>query len=189
VDGCAFALFDTPIGRCAIVWRGGFIVGASLPEADDAALRLSILRRFPAAKEAEPPPVITAAIEAVRRLMDGAAEEFADLAIDISALPEFERRVLDETRAIPSGETRTYGEIARRIGAPGAARAVGRALGRNPVPIIIPCHRILAAAGKSGGFSAPGGASTKLRLLQLERARRGSEPQLFEHLPWQGKAG
>jgi methylated-DNA-[protein]-cysteine S-methyltransferase len=144
---------------------------------------------FPDATEAEPPPVIAAAIDTIRRLMDGAAEDFSSFAVDISTLPEFERLVLEETRAIPSGATRTYGEIARRIGAPGAARAVGRALGRNPVPIIIPCHRILAADGKSGGFSAPGGASTKLRLLQLERARRGSEPQLFEHLPWQGKAG
>jgi methylated-DNA-[protein]-cysteine S-methyltransferase len=165
------------------------IVGVSLPEADDAALRLSIARRFPDATEAEAPPVIAVAIEAIRRLMDGAAEDFASLAVDISALPDFERRVLEETRAIPPGETRTYGEVARRIGAPGAARAVGRALGRNPVPIIIPCHRILGASGKSGGFSAPGGASTKLRLLQLEGARRGSEPQLFDHLPWQGKAG
>jgi methylated-DNA-[protein]-cysteine S-methyltransferase len=189
VDGCAFSSFDTPIGRCAIVWRVGFIVGASLPEADDAALRLSIARRFPDATEAEPSPLIAAAIDAIRRLMDGATEDLANLAVDISALPEFERRVLEETRAIAPGETRTYGEVARSIGAPGAARAVGRALGRNPVPIIIPCHRILAASGKSGGFSAPGGASTKLRLLQLERARRGSEPQLFEHLPWQGKAG
>lgn len=189
MDGCGFTLFETPMGRCAIVWRGGFIIGASLPEADDAAFRLSIERRFSGSKEAEPPPVVSAAIEAVLRLMDGAAEDFSDLAVDISSLPQFERSVLEEARAIPPGETRTYGEVARRLGASGAARAVGRALGRNPVPIIIPCHRVLAAGGKSGGFSAPGGASTKLRLLQMERARRGTEPGLFEHLPWQGKAG
>ena len=187
MDGPAFALFGTPLGRCAIVWRGGLIVGSALSEASDAGLRASLARRFPGCREAEPSAAVAAAIGAILRLMEGEAEDLSLLVVDISQLPQFERSVLEETRAIPAGETRTYGEIARRIGAPGAARAVGRALGRNPVPVIIPCHRVLAADGRSGGFSAPGGASTKLRLLQLEGARRGSEPSLFERLPWQGR--
>lgn len=187
MDGQAFALFDTPLGRCGIVWRGGLIVGSALPEASDAGLRFSLARRFAECEEARAPAAVTAAIGAILRLMEGEAEDLSLLPVDISQLPDFERGVLEETRAIPAGETRTYGEIARSIGAPGAARAVGRALGRNPIPIIIPCHRVLAANGRSGGFSAPGGASTKLRLLQLEGARRGSEPSLFERLPWQEK--
>lgn len=96
---------------------------------------------------------------------------------------ELDRQVLGYTRTIPQGETRTYGEVAKAIGAPGAAQAVGAALGRNPVPIIVPCHRILAANGKSGGFSAPGGAATKLKLLEIERARRSGEAGLFDDLP------
>jgi methylated-DNA-[protein]-cysteine S-methyltransferase len=95
--------------------------------------------------------------------------------------------VLEATLSIPVGETRTYGEIAKAVGAPGASRAVGRALGANPIPIIVPCHRVLAADGRSGGFSAPGGSSTKLKMLEIEGARRGSEPQLFERLPWRAK--
>jgi len=104
--------------------------------------------------------------------------------VDIESLQPFERAVLKATRRIPLGETRTYGEIARDLGAPGAARAVGRALGANPVPIVIPCHRVLAASG-SGGFSAPGGAATKMKMLEIEGARRGdAEPALFDDLPW-----
>jgi methylated-DNA-[protein]-cysteine S-methyltransferase len=99
-------------------------------------------------------------------------------------LPAFDRSVLEETRRIPCGETRTYGEIASALGSPGAARAVGSALGRNSIPIIIPCHRVLAASGRSGGFSAAGGTSTKLRILEIEGARRGPEPELFERLRW-----
>jgi methylated-DNA-[protein]-cysteine S-methyltransferase len=110
--------------------------------------------------------------------------DFSDVAIDIGSLAEFDRAVLEATRRIPRGETRTYGEIAVSLGAPGAARAVGTALGRNPIPIIVPCHRVLAAGGASGGFSAPGGRLTKLKILEIERARRGPEPGLFDHLPW-----
>jgi methylated-DNA-[protein]-cysteine S-methyltransferase len=189
VDGCAFTLFETPLGRCAIAWRGGFIVGSALPDANDDRLRAALERRFKRVVETAPDAAVTAAIGAVLRLMEGEAEDFSHLVLDLSVVPDFERRVLVETRAIPQGETRTYGEVATRLGAPGAARAVGRALGRNPLPIIIPCHRVLAAGGRSGGFSAPGGASTKLKLLQMEGAMRGSTPSLFDRLPWQGKTG
>jgi methylated-DNA-[protein]-cysteine S-methyltransferase len=106
------------------------------------------------------------------------------IAVDLGEASDFERQVYAAASAIPPGETRTYGELAAAIGAPEAAQAVGRALGRNPCPIIVPCHRIVGADGRSGGFSAPGGASTKLRMLDIERARRGSDASLFEQLPW-----
>lgn len=184
MSDCAFTIFDTAIGRCALMWRGGLVVGAALPEASETELRASLGRRFPGSAEADAPPFIRAAVEAMVRLLSGKEEDFSGLDIETGDLPAFDRSVLEETRRIPCGETRTYGEIASALARPGAARAVGRALGRNPIPIIIPCHRVLAASGRSGGFSAPGGASTKLRILEIEGARRGAEPELFERLPW-----
>jgi methylated-DNA-[protein]-cysteine S-methyltransferase len=115
---------------------------------------------------------------------EGASDDFADVSLDLHEGAEFDRQVWMAARRIPRGETRTYGELAREVGAAGAAQAVGLALGRNPVPILVPCHRILAGAGGSGGFSASGGVKTKFRLLALEGARRPGEPQgLFGMLP------
>ncbi|HWH18352.1 MAG TPA: methylated-DNA--[protein]-cysteine S-methyltransferase [Allosphingosinicella sp.] len=187
MTAASFALFDTAIGRCAIIWRDQAVIGTALPEASNEKLRAAIARRFAGATEAAPPSSITGAMEAIRRLLLGEPENFSSIAIDLEGVAAFERRVLAAALRIPAGETRTYGDIAEALGAPGAARAVGAALGRNPIPIIIPCHRVLAADGRSGGFSAPGGASTKLRLLEIEGARRGSEPGLFERLPWRTK--
>ena len=178
-----FATFDTAIGRCALVWRGAFVVGVALPEGDEPALRAHLASRFPLAREAVPGGAIADAIGAVAALLSGAQVDLAPVEVDLAELAVFERHVLAATRAIPRGEVRTYGEIARAIGSPGAARAVGRTLGRNPIPIIIPCHRVLAAGGRSGGFSAPGGTSTKFRLLAIEGARRKGDPGLFDHLP------
>lgn len=183
-SGTAFATFDTPLGRCAILWRGDSVVGTLLPEATDARLRAGIAARDGEAEECAPPPVIQAAIEAVVRLLSGETEDLRTVPIALAGIGAFERQVYDAASSIPPGETRTYGEIARTIGLPGSARAVGRALGRNPYPIIVPCHRVLAADGGSGGFSAPGGASTKMKMLEIEGARRGSAPELFDHLPW-----
>ena len=180
----AYSIFETPIGRCALVWRGGLVVGAALPEACEDDLRASIQRGFPGCSEHAPSAAAATAIEAVIRLLSGSPEEFDGVAIEIAGLPDFDRSVLEAARRIPRGSTTTYGDIASALGKPGAARAVGRALGRNPIPIIIPCHRVLAASGRSGGFSAPGGASTKLRILEIEGARRGAEPELFDRLPW-----
>ncbi len=182
----AFTLFDTNLGRCALIWRGGLVVGASLPEASDRALRASVARRFPGAVELIPPAPIAEVIAMLVRLLAGEKVDLRSIACAPDVGP-FEAQVLEHARAIPHGETRTYGEIAAQIGTPGAARAVGRALGANPIPILIPCHRVVAAAGRSGGFSAPGGASTKMRILEIEGAGRGSAPMLFEHLPWRMK--
>jgi methylated-DNA-[protein]-cysteine S-methyltransferase len=177
-----YALFDTAIGRCALVWRGGLVVGAALPDASDDRARESLARRFPGVAEADPPPFAAAAIGQIVSLLAGGKTDLGDINVD----PEgsaFERNVWQAARRIPCGEVRSYGDIARAIGAPGAAQAVGLALGRNPVPIVVPCHRVLAADGRTGGFSAPGGVATKFRILEIEGARRPGEPELFESLP------
>ena len=119
----------------------------------------------------------------ISRLMEGERIDFDSVDVDFGQAEPFDLQVYAATRGIRCGEVRTYGEIARAIGAPASARAVGAALGRNPLPIIVPCHRILAAAGRSGGFSAPGGTATKFKLLEIERARRPGDPELFENLP------
>ena len=180
----AFFLFDTALGRCALVWRGHAIIGAGLPERDDAAMRRSLARRFPGAAEAEPPPFVQAAADRVVRHFDCDPTDFSDLPLDLSGASAFERAVYAAALAIPCGETRTYGDLARTVGQPQAAQAVGVALGRNPVPILVPCHRILAGAGRTGGFSAPGGVATKFRILEIEGARLPGEGAcLFEALP------
>jgi methylated-DNA-[protein]-cysteine S-methyltransferase len=147
-----YALFDTPLGRCAIAWSERGIAAVELPGSDDAATRRRIARTLPHAAE-------------------------ATLALDMDGVPEFHRKVYDAARAIPPGETRSYGEVAAALGEPGAAQAVGRALGRNPFPIVVPCHRVLAANGALHGFSAPGGIETKRRMLALEGA---GAPTLFD---------
>jgi methylated-DNA-[protein]-cysteine S-methyltransferase len=103
--------------------------------------------------------------------MHGERVDLTFIQLDMDSLPQFHQRVYEIARSIPPGATLTYGEIATRLGDPGSARAVGQALGRNPIPVIVPCHRVMAAGGKTGGFSAPGGAATKLNLLAIEGAQ------------------
>src|SRR5258705_6661983 len=176
----AFALFQTAIGRCAIAWGSRGIVLVQLPEAHERAMRARVLRRFPDAREAPPPPVIRRAIADVVALLKGELTDLSSVVLDMDGVPPFHRRVYEAARTIPPGATLSYGEVAAKIGAPGAARAVGQALGRNPFALIVPCHRVLAAGGKVGGFSAQGGAATKLRLLSIERDRANEAPTLFE---------
>jgi methylated-DNA-[protein]-cysteine S-methyltransferase len=178
--GTGFTLFDTPLGACALVWGERGLVGASLPEADAQATRRQVQRRFPAAREGAPPPPVQRALARVQALLRGAPDDLADIALDLQAVPDFHRRVYAVARAIPPGRTRTYGELAAELGEPGAARAVGQALGANPLPILVPCHRVLAAGRRAGGFSAPGGTRTKLRLLEIEGAALGGSPGLFD---------
>lgn len=175
-----FAIFETAIGACGLVWGESGIVGASLPERTAQATRARLRKRFPEASEALPPPTVAQAIEAVSALLAGTRTDLTAVALDLAQLPEFNRRVYAVARAIPPGETLTYGEVAVRIGEPGAAREVGTALGQNPIPIIVPCHRVLAAGGKTGGFSAPGGAETKRRMLAIEGIYPGNQPSLFD---------
>jgi methylated-DNA-[protein]-cysteine S-methyltransferase len=166
----SFALFETAIGRCAIAWGSRGIVGVQLPEAHERATRSRVLKRFPDAREALPPPVVRRAIDALAALLIGDSSDLSGVVLDMDGLPPFHRRVYEAARTIPSGATLSYGDLAAKLGAPGAARAVGQALGRNPFAIVVPCHRVLAADGKIGGFSAHGGITTKARLLAIEGA-------------------
>ena len=177
-----FALFDTPIDCCGIVWNGRGIAGVQLPETDRRAARNRILRRFPGACEAVPPADVQRVVDDVAALLNGEPRDLGYAKIDTAALPDFHRRVYDVARTIPAGATLSYGEIAERLGDRLLAREVGEALGQNPFPIIVPCHRVLAAGGKMGGFSARGGVRTKLRLLSIEGAEPGG-PTLFGALP------
>ena len=166
-----FALFDTAIGRCGVAWGERVVVGVQLPEAGERETRARMLHRFPTAGEAAPPPEVQCVIDRIAALLRGEASDLSAVALDMDGVPEFHRRVYEAARTIPPGKTLSYGDIARRCGAPGAARAVGQALGRNPFPIVVPCHRVLAAGGKIGGFSAQGGVATKRRMLAIEGAQ------------------
>jgi methylated-DNA-[protein]-cysteine S-methyltransferase len=174
-----WCLFDTQVGWCGIAWGDAALVGVQLPEQDEAATRRVMQRRF-GLREAPAPERITAILRRVRAALAGERDAMLDVPLDMSGTPDFYRRVWEITRAIPPGRTMSYGELAAQLGEPGAARAVGQALGHNPFAPIIPCHRVLAANTGGGGFSAGGGVATKLRLLQIEKAQLGNEPGLFD---------
>jgi len=181
-----FALFETAIGTCGIVWTARGICGVQLPEKDPAATRARVHRRHPTAVAAEPGSEARRAIDGIVALLSGEKRDLTGIAIDDERQAEFNRRVYAIARGIPPGRTMTYGEIAERLGDKTLARAVGQAMGENPTPVIMPCHRVLAASGKTGGFSAPGGIVTKLRLLTIEGAQPNG-PTLFDHLPLEAK--
>jgi methylated-DNA-[protein]-cysteine S-methyltransferase len=168
----SFCLFQTAIGSCAIAWSDRGVTSVWLPEQTDHLTRARVARRLPQALESAPPPFVAHAIEGIVALLEGESRDLTEVPLDFDdSVPEFHRRVYDVARTIKPGTTLSYGEIASRVGEPDAARAVGQALGRNPIPIVVPCHRVLAADGGTGGFSAPGGTATKLRLLAIEGAR------------------
>jgi methylated-DNA-[protein]-cysteine S-methyltransferase len=175
-----FCLFDTAIGPCGIAWTADALAAVQLPETTREGTRRRLLRATGEVEEAAPPEFVQAAVARIQGLLQGARDDLADLPLDMEAVPAFHQRVYAVARAIPPGEVLSYGEVARRVGEPGAARAVGQALGHNPFAPVVPCHRVLAAGGRSGGFSAEGGALTKLRMLEIERARLGDAPGLFD---------
>jgi methylated-DNA-[protein]-cysteine S-methyltransferase len=175
-----FTLFDTAIGRCAIAWHDDLIASVQLPDANDEALRQRMLRQCPAASESPPPAGIQHAIDRIAASLHGKPDGLADLPLDMSGVAPFHQRVYDVARQIAPGHTLTYGEIARQLGEPGAARAVGQALGHNPFAPVVPCHRVLAASSRPGGFSAPGGVTVKLKMLEAESARFGGQAGLFD---------
>ncbi|HEX3598119.1 MAG TPA: methylated-DNA--[protein]-cysteine S-methyltransferase [Polyangiaceae bacterium] len=174
-----FSLFDTPIGRCGVAWGDRGIVGVQLPESGDAATRARLKARFDA-ESASPSPAVEAAIDEIQRLLRGEPRALDAVLLDMDGVPPFHRRVYELARKIPPGETSSYGDIAARAGSPGSARAVGQALGKNPFAIVVPCHRVVAAGGRIGGFSANGGLATKMRMLNIEGARHGKQETLFE---------
>lgn len=175
-----FVLFDTIIGRCGVAWGDRGLIGVQLPESSPGAAWARLRKRFPDAVESEPTAEVEAVLERIRDLLAGGRDDLADIPLDLDGQPPFNLRVYEIARAITPGETSTYGEVAKAMGEPGAARAVGRALGENPWPIVVPCHRVLGRSGAMGGFSAPGGAETKARLLTIEKARTDAVPTLFD---------
>lgn len=175
----AFALFETAIGRCGIAWAGDKIIAAQLPDRDDDSTVTRLTKRCPNARPADPPAFVATTIARIQHLFAEGHEDLADIDIDIAGIPAFNAEVYAIARAIPPGETLTYGDIARRLGDVALSQAVGKALGENPFAPIVPCHRIIAAGGRTGGFSAEGGIDTKMRLLSIERAK-GVQQTLFD---------
>lgn len=165
-----YTLFSTAIGECGLAWNERGVTQIQLPESTDARTRARMCERAPAAHECAPSGAIAVAISGITALVGGQRVDLGGVVLDMERVPAFHRRVYELARQIPPGETRTYGELASALGDPGAARAVGQALGDNPFPIVVPCHRVLAAAGRPGGFSAYGGTATKRQLLVIEGA-------------------
>jgi methylated-DNA-[protein]-cysteine S-methyltransferase len=184
-----YSLFDTSIGQCGIVWRAHGVLGVQLPERHEAATRARLLRRFPDAADMPPPPGVRQAIDDMIALLRGEKRDLSAIELDMDGVPPFNRLVYAVARTIPPGETLSYGDIAMRLRDRAAAREVGEAMGQNPFPLIVPCHRVLAAGGKVGGFSAAGGVTTKLRLLSIEGAQIGDIPTLFDDLPLRVRPG
>ena len=178
-----FTLFSTAIGQCALVWNDHGIAAVRLPEQSEGRMLSRLHRRFPVLEAGAPPPAGQQAIDGMVALLEGEARDLRFCTLDLRNETPFHLRVYTAAQDIPPGKTKTYGEIAALLGDPGAARAVGQALGHNPFPIIVPCHRVLASGAQSGGFSAPGGVSTKLRMLLIEGAEIGGAPGLFDREP------
>jgi methylated-DNA-[protein]-cysteine S-methyltransferase len=179
-----FCIFETAAGYCGLAWNAVGITRLQLPAATAGETERNLLRRLPAARAAAPPREIAAVVAAVTRYFCGERVDFSALQLDLGEQDDFFAKVYATVRRIEWGQTTTYGTVAKELGAgPEAARDVGQAMARNPVPLIIPCHRVLAAGGKVGGFSAPGGAGAKVRMLELEGI------QLATPQPTQGSLG
>ena len=164
-----YALFSTQAGFCGLAWTNDGVVRFQLPGQSREETERLLKRRHPDMQPDEPPPGIAAIIEAVKRYFAGEAVDFTDVPVDLSGQDDFFKSIYAALRQVGWGQTTTYGALAKQLGAgPEAARDVGVAMGRNPAALIIPCHRCLAAGGKLGGFSAPGGSDTKLKMLELE---------------------
>jgi methylated-DNA-[protein]-cysteine S-methyltransferase len=179
-NGSGYALFDTPLGRCAIAWTPRGIAAVQLPEGRDTATRARAAARVPEAAEAVPPRDVQRAIDDITLLFSGQARALDQVILDLESVSPFARRVYEAARAVPPGATTSYGELAQRLGEPRKARAVGQALGRNPFAVVVPCHRVLGAGGRLGGFSVSGGVTAKQRLLVLESAHAPRDEAAFE---------
>lgn len=173
----ALTVFDTAFGKAGVAWGDAGVRASAFPGGDEAATRAVLRRRAPGAIDAEPDAKIRRLTDDIAAVFGGARRDFAAITLDDGDLPAFDRAVWAETLKIPAGETRTYGEIARAVGDVRESRRVGQALGRNPFPVIVPCHRVVGVDGRMTGFSAPGGAEAKRRLLKLEGALA---PELFD---------
>lgn len=172
-----YTIFETAGGFCGIAWNDVGITRFQLPTRSAEACERSLLRRLPGGKPGTPTPEVAEAISAVRRYFEGEETDFSGFALDLGDQDDFFKRVYAAARQVGWGHTTTYGALAKQLGAgPEAARDVGQAMAKNPVGLLIPCHRVLAAGGKVGGFSAPGGSTAKIRMLELEGVHLG-EPE------------
>ena len=176
----SFCIFDTAIGRCGIAWGPRGIHAVQLPMGAEDKTRARIRQRYDDLAETLPPAEVQRAIDGIIELLEGKPNDLCDVVLDLDGVPEFHRGVYDIARTIPPGQTMTYGDIAKRLGGVELSREVGQALGRNPCPVVVPCHRVLAAGGKPGGFSANGGVVTKLKMLAIEGAVVNHTPSLFD---------
>lgn len=180
--GRAYAIFDTAIGRCGIVWGPAGILAVQLPEAREIDTRRRIYQAHPEAREQRPPPNAEHAIDGIATVLRGDPAELLDISLDMTGMPGFQRRVYELARSIPRGETRTYHEIAKALGASGASHSVAQAISKNPFMIIVPCHRVLEAGNYADRISAYGGVISKRRLLSLEGAHPIASKTLFDVL-------
>ena len=164
-----YLVFETASGFCGIAWNDVGITRFQLPTKSAEATERILLRRVPDAKPGAPTPEIVEAVAAVKRYFEGERTDFSEFKLDLNDQSAFFNQIYAAARQVGWGHTTTYGTLAKQVGAgPEAARDVGEAMANNPVPLIIPCHRVLAASGKVGGFSAPGGSAAKMRSLELE---------------------
>ncbi len=182
MSGCGYTIFDTGIGRCGIAWGDFGVIGVQLPEAREIEPHGRMLRQYPDARDLRPPLNVEIAIEGIGALLRGQPSDLSDVTLDMRGIHAFNQRVYGLTREIPRGETRTYGEIATRLGASGATHSVAQAIGRNPFMIVVPCHRVLEAGGYADRISPNGGAISKRRLLSIEGAGSPSSKTLFDVL-------
>jgi methylated-DNA-[protein]-cysteine S-methyltransferase len=180
MTGQHFAIFDTALGRCGVAWGERGINAVQLPMGSEKMTRSRIRQRFGDIAESVPPAEVQVAIDGIVELLAGKPNDLREVVIDLDGVPEFHRGVYDIARTIPPGKTLTYGDIAKKLGGVELSRDVGQALGRNPCPVVVPCHRVLAAGDKPGGFSANGGVVTKLKMLEIEGAVVNYTPSLFD---------
>ncbi len=167
-----YHVFETAMGFCAIAWSDAGVARFQLPTKTAEATERLMRRRASGAEPSAPPEDIAAVVEAAKRYFAGEEIDFSQVQLDLAGEDAFFAQIYDSLRRVGWGRTTTYGALAKEVGAGReAARYVGEAMAKNPTPLIIPCHRVLAAGGKIGGFSAPGGSRTKTRMLELEGVR------------------
>jgi methylated-DNA-[protein]-cysteine S-methyltransferase len=173
-EAAQYHVFETAMGFCAIAWSDAGVARFQLPTKNAEAADRLMRRRAPSAEPGAPPEELAAVVEAAKRYFAGEEMDFSSVQVDLGGEDAFFAQIYGALRRVGWGRTTTYGALAKEVGAGSeAARDVGEAMARNPAPLIIPCHRVLAAGGKIGGFSAPGGSKTKARMLELEGVRVG----------------
>jgi methylated-DNA-[protein]-cysteine S-methyltransferase len=182
MSGRGYTVFDTSVGRCGIAWGELGVLGVQLPEAREIETRRRLFQLFPDTRELRPPPDIQSAIDGIAALLRGKAADLSEVRLDMTGVRPFDARVYDFTRTIPRGETLTYGEVAAKLKASGAAHSVAQALARNPFMLIVPCHRVLEAGGYADRISPNGGSISKRRLLSIEGAGSPGSKTLFDVL-------